>query len=46
MLTLIHKELQDWLLPMLINWKVSVGEAKQELRMVAECRDKYKRKQI
>lgn len=29
-------ELRDWLLPMLMNGQVTVGEAKQELGMVAE----------
>lgn len=35
-------ELRDWLLPMLMNGQVSVGEAKEELRMVAEDKEIYK----
>lgn len=34
-------ELRDWLLPMLMNGQVTVGEAKQELGMVAEDSVKY-----
>ncbi len=34
-------ELKDWLLPMLINGQVSVSEAEEELRMVAEAGAKY-----
>ena len=33
--------LHDWLLPMLMNGQVSVGEFEEELRMVAEEREKY-----
>ena len=33
--------LRDWLLPMLMNGQVSVGEVKEELSMVAEEREKY-----
>lgn len=33
--------LRDWLLPMLMNGQVSVGEVKEELGMVAEEREKY-----
>ena len=33
--------LRDWLLPMLMNGQVSVGEVEEELRMVAEEREKY-----
>lgn len=33
--------LRDWLLPMLMNGQVSVGEFEEELRMVAEEREKY-----
>nr|WP_315161069.1 restriction endonuclease subunit S [uncultured Flavobacterium sp.] len=33
--------LRDWLLPMLMNGQVSVGEFKEELRMVAEGNAKY-----
>ena len=36
-------ELRDWLLPMLMNGQVTVGEVEQELGMVAEERVKYKR---
>ncbi len=35
-------ELRDWLLPMLMNGQVTVGEAEQELGMVAEERESYK----
>nr|WP_315182481.1 restriction endonuclease subunit S [uncultured Flavobacterium sp.] len=35
--------LRDWLLPMLMNGQVSVGEFKEELRMVAEERAEYKK---
>ncbi|MFH6770270.1 restriction endonuclease subunit S [Gaetbulibacter aquiaggeris] len=34
-------ELRDWLLPMLMNGQVTVGEAEKELGMVAEDGDKY-----
>jgi|SRR5690554_495887 len=34
-------ELRDWLLPMLMNGQVSVGEAEENLGMVAEERGKY-----
>ncbi|SDH10111.1 hypothetical protein [Winogradskyella thalassocola] len=34
-------ELRDWFLPMLMNGKVTVGEAQQELGMVAEESEKY-----
>src|SRR5690554_617183 len=34
-------ELRDWLLPMLMNGQVSVGEAEERLSMVAEERGKY-----
>ncbi|WP_282118179.1 restriction endonuclease subunit S [Maribacter aquivivus] len=34
-------ELRDWLLPMLMNGQVTVGEAEQELGMVAEENTKY-----
>ena len=33
--------LRDWLLPMLMNGQVSVGEVEEELRMVAESGEKY-----
>jgi type I restriction enzyme S subunit len=33
--------LRDWLLPMLMNGQVSVGEVEEELRMVAEERASY-----
>ena len=33
--------LRDWLLPMLMNGQVSVGEVEEELRMVAESNTKY-----
>ena len=36
-------ELRDWLLPMLMNGQVSVGELEQELGMVAEESDKYRK---
>ena len=36
-------ELRDWLLPMLMNGQVTVGEAKEELGMVAEEDVKYNR---
>ena len=35
-------ELRDWLLPMLMNGQVTVGEAKEELGMVAEEKEEYK----
>ena len=35
--------LRDWLLPMLMNGQVSVGEFEEELRMVAERGVEYKR---
>lgn len=44
-----HKEnqelasLRDWLLPMLMNGQVSVGDVEEELGMVAEPSDVYKR---
>lgn len=34
--------LRDWLLPMLMNGQVSVGEVEEELGMVAEPRESYK----
>ena len=34
--------LRDWLLPMLMNGQVTVGEAKEQLGMVAEDGEKYK----
>lgn len=34
-------ELRDWLLPMLMNGQVTVGEVEQELGMVAEERETY-----
>jgi type I restriction enzyme S subunit len=34
-------ELRDWLLPMLMNGQVTVGEAREELGMVAEDNGKY-----
>ena len=34
-------ELRDWLLPMLMNGQVTVGESKNELGMVAEDSAKY-----
>ncbi|WP_298898214.1 restriction endonuclease subunit S [uncultured Psychroserpens sp.] len=34
-------ELRDWLLPMLMNGQVTVGEAKEQLGMVAEEGEKY-----
>lgn len=34
-------ELRDWLLPMLMNGQVTVGEAKEKLGMVAEEGEKY-----
>jgi len=34
--------LRDWLLPMLMNGQVTVGEAKEQLGMVAEESEKYK----
>lgn len=37
-------ELRDWLLPMLMNGQVTVGEAKSELGMVAEESTNYKTK--
>lgn len=33
--------LRDWLLPMLMNGQVSVGDVEEELRMVAEARERY-----
>jgi type I restriction enzyme S subunit len=33
--------LRDWLLPMLMNGQVSVGDFEEELRMVAESGEKY-----
>ena len=38
-------ELRDWLLPMLMNGQVSVGEAEEKLQMnmAAEAREKYER---
>lgn len=35
-------ELRDWLLPMLMNGQVTVGESKEQLGMVAEEGEKYK----
>lgn len=35
-------ELRDWLLPMLMNGQVTVGEAAAQLGMVAEPQEKYK----
>ncbi len=35
--------LRDWLLPMLMNGQVSVGEAEEELGMVAESGVEYKK---
>jgi type I restriction enzyme S subunit len=35
--------LRDWLLPMLMNGQVSVGDVVEELRMVAEERAEYKK---
>ncbi|MBU2901555.1 restriction endonuclease subunit S [Maribacter dokdonensis] len=37
--------LRDWLLPMLMNGQVTVGEAKEQLGMVAEEGEKYKTNQ-
>src|SRR5690606_38788241 len=34
-------ELRDWLLPMLMNGQVTVGEEAEELRMVAEEKEAY-----
>jgi len=34
-------ELRDWLLPMLMNGQVTVGEAEEQLGMVAEAGEKY-----
>ena len=34
-------DLRDWLLPMLMNGQVSVGEVESELGMVAEDNAKY-----
>lgn len=36
--------LRDWLLPMLMNGQVSVGDAEEELGMVAESNVEYERK--
>ncbi|MBZ9778452.1 hypothetical protein LB452_05895 [Psychroflexus sp. CAK8W] len=36
-------KLRDWLLPMLMNGQVKVGEAEQKLGMVAEQEGGYKR---
>ena len=36
-------ELRDWLLPMLMNGQVSVGEVESELGMVAEEGEEYKK---
>jgi type I restriction enzyme S subunit len=33
--------LRDWLLPMLMNGQVSVGDFEEELGMVAEERERY-----
>ncbi len=33
--------LRDWLLPMLMNGQVSVGEVEEQLGMVAESGEKY-----
>lgn len=35
------EELRDWLLPMLMNGQVSVAEAEEEMRMVAELGSEY-----
>lgn len=35
------ENLRNWLLPMLMNGQVSVGEAEEELRMVAEKAENY-----
>ena len=35
-------ELRDWLLPMLMNGQVTVGEAEERLGMVAEEKEEYK----
>ncbi|MEZ7507267.1 restriction endonuclease subunit S [Flavobacterium sp. Arc2] len=35
--------LRDWLLPMLMNGQVSVGDVEEELGMVAEGREEYKK---
>jgi type I restriction enzyme S subunit len=35
--------LRDWLLPMLMNGQVSVGEVKEQLGMVAEPNVEYKK---
>ncbi|MFD2907189.1 restriction endonuclease subunit S [Flavobacterium ardleyense] len=35
--------LRDWLLPMLMNGQVTVGDVEQELGMVAEGREEYKK---
>ena len=37
-------ELRDWLLPMLMNGQVTVGEAEKELGMVAEDGEEYIKK--
>jgi len=36
--------LRDWLLPMLMNGQVTVGDVEQELGMVAEEKESYKTK--
>ena len=38
--------LRDWLLPMLMNGQVRVGDVAEELGMVAEEREEYKKRQI
>ncbi len=38
--------LRDWLLPMLMNGQVTVGEAKEELRMVAEPGTIYEKDKV
>jgi type I restriction enzyme S subunit len=35
-------ELRDWLLPMLMNGQVTVGEAEEKLNMAAEPSGEYK----
>lgn len=40
------KELRDWLLPMLMNGQVTVGEAEKELGMVAEEGAIYQKKKL
>jgi len=37
-------ELRDWLLPMLMNGQVTVGEGKEEIAMAAEPKEKYGKK--